>query len=75
MCFRGVLRVRSLGPASAESQACECGVSGPRVRTLWPTYYGAMFHTARIGVCLYASSDYKTDLSGCVFHFLHLVAL
>ena len=30
----GFLRVRSLGPASAQSQARECAVSGPRVRGL-----------------------------------------
>lgn len=29
-----ILRVRSLGPASADSRPCECGLSALRVRTL-----------------------------------------
>ena len=33
MCFRGVLRVRSRRPESARSQARECAVAEPRVRS------------------------------------------
>ena len=34
MSKRDVLRVRTFGPVSAHSRACDCALSGLRVRTL-----------------------------------------